>query len=151
MASAPIWWECVWHIVDALRGAELMAEVQVEDSYPGEQAATGDELVFVREVVGLNSSIPVMTDGAKHYDDEFDVVFVIDVRGRPTIRAAQVRVSEIQGAIHKTLAGDPTLADLDGVVSAVISERRQAVVGGTDGPVGFGEVTVSIHSRIQPD
>lgn len=49
-------------------------------------------------------------------------------------------VLEIRAAIHELLAGDPTLGDPDGVLSASIVRRRRLVTDTTDGPPGYGEV-----------
>lgn len=151
MADAPVWWEVAWAITETLAASPLMDQVQVCDSFPGEQAVTSDELVWIRELMSEDVSIPVMTAGTKHYDDTFEIVLVVDVRGRPDLRSTQIRLSEIHASIHRLLAESPTLADLAGVVSAVISGRRQTAVTTLDGPVGFGEVTISVHTRLMPD
>ncbi len=151
MASAPIRQVVAEHLVDVLAGHELLGGVQVEDGYPGELAAAGPELVWVAEIANVEVAIPVGTGGTKVYDDRFAVRLSIRVAGRPNRRATARRLAEIHRGIHQVLATDATLDDLDGVLSAEITDRRSTVGSPTpDGHLGFGLVVVTVHSRIGP-
>ena len=150
MADAPIWEDVVDHLVDALAGSELLAQVQVVEGLPGDLKVMGDELVAVDDEITSETSMPVATAGAKPYDDIFEVLIRIRVRGRSTRSDTRARLGEIHAAIHELLAGDPTLGALDGVLSAAIVRRRRMVTSTTDGFLGYGEVYLSVHSRITP-
>lgn len=150
MADGAIWEHVVDHLVAAFAGSELLDVAQVTEGLPGEDDLTGNELIAVDDEVTSETSIPVAVGGAKPYDDTFEVLVRIRVRGRPTRAETRARLREIHGAIHELLAGDPTLGDLDGVLSASIVRRRRLVVATTDGFLGYGEIYLSIHSRITP-
>ena len=153
MADQPIWEDVVDHLVDALGGFEGLAQVQVVEGLPGDLKVVGNELIAVDDEITSETSMPVAVGGAKPYDDVFEVLLRIRVRGRigDTARAdTKNRLAEIHAAIHELLAGDPTLGNLDGVLSASIVRRRRLVTSTPDGPLGYGEVYLSIHSRITP-
>mgnify|MGYP006921326118 CR=1 FL=1 len=150
MADAPIWEDVVDHLVDALAGSEQLGAVQVIEGLPGDLKVVGDELVAVDDEITSETSMPVATAGAKPYDDIFEVLIRIRVRGRSTRADTRARLGELHAAIHELLAGDPTLGDLDGVLSAAIVRRRRMVTSTTDGFLGYGEVYLSVHSRITP-
>jgi len=150
MADQPIWEDVVDHLVDALAGYEGLGTVQVVEGLPGDLTVVGNELVAVDDEITSETSMPVATAGAKPYDDIFEVLIRIRVRGRATRADTRTRLGEIHAAIHELLAGDPTLGNLDGVLSASIVRRRRLVTSTPDGPLGYGEVYLSIHSRITP-
>ena len=150
MADQPIWEDVVDHLVDALAAFDGLAQVQVVEGLPGDLAVVSDELIAVDDEVTSEASMPVAAAGTKPYDDVFEVLLRIRVRGRATRAETKTRLAEIHAAIHELLAGDPSFGDLDGVLSAAIVRRRRRVTSTTDGPLGYGEVTLSIHSRITP-
>ena len=150
MADQPIWEDVVDHLVEALAGFEGLAQVQVVEGLPGDIKAAGDELIAVDDEITSEASMPVATAGTKPYDDTFEVLIRIRVRGRSTRADTRARLGEIHAAVHELLAGDPSLGDLDGVLSAAIVRRRRMVTSTTDGFLGYGEVYLSVHSRITP-
>jgi hypothetical protein len=151
MAATPIWGEVTDHLVEVIAAAEGLAGVQVCDGMPGEMAQTGPELLIVDDEITSTASMPVGVGGAKPYDDIFEVLLRISVKGRATRAEARDRLAEIDAAVHTLLAGDPSLGDLDGVLSAGIVRRRRVVSNTTEGPMAYGEIYLSIHSRIVPD
>ena len=150
MADQPIWEDVVDHLVDALAAFDGLAQVQVVEGLPGDLKVVGNELIAVDDEITSETSMPVATAGAKPYDDTFEVLIRIRVRGRATRAETRMRLGEIHAAIHELLAGDPTLGDIDGVLSASIVRRRRLVTSTPDGFLGYGEVYLSVHSRITP-
>jgi hypothetical protein len=150
MATTPIWGEVAAHLVAALAAADGLAEVQVVDGMPGENDQTGPELLIVDDEITSESSMPVAVGGAKPYDDVFEVLLRISVKGRTSLADARTRLAEIIGATHTLLAGDPSLGDLDGLLSVTIVRRRAVVSNTADGPMAYGEIYLSVHSRIVP-
>ncbi len=150
MADQPIWEDVVDYLVDAMAGSELLGGVQVVEGLPGDLKAAGNELVAIDDEITSETSMPVATAGAKPYDDIFEVLIRIRVRGRQTRAETRTRLREIRRDIHKLLAGDPSLGDLDGVLSTEIKRGRRLVTSTPGGPLGYGEVYLSIHSRITP-
>ena len=150
MADQPIWEDVVDYLVDAMAGSELLGGVQVVEGLPGDLKVVGNELIAVDDEITSETSMPVATAGTKPYDDVFEVLLRIRVRGRATRADTKNRLAEIHAAIHELLAGDPSLGSLDGVLSASIVRRRRLVTSTPDGPLGYGEVYLSIHSRITP-
>jgi len=147
---ADTWGEVTDHLVAALAGCELLDQVQVHDGMPGENAKVGNELLVVDDEITSESSIPVAVGGAKPYDDTFEIMLVIYVKGRSTRAEAKARLAEIVGAVQTLLAADPSLGGIEGVLSASIVRRRRITKVLTDGPVGYGELVISVHSRIVP-
>lgn len=147
---ADIWGEVADYLVATLAGADLLAEVQVHDGMPGENAQVGNELLVVDDEITSESSIPVAVGGAKPYDDTFEIMLLIYIKGRKTRAEAKARLAEIVGAVQTLLAADPSLSDTEGVLSASITRRRRIIKTITDGPVAYGELVISVHSRIVP-
>ena len=151
MADIPIRTVVAEHLVDLLAGHELLGGVQVEDGYPGELAVTGPEVVWLQEIETQELGIPLGMAGPKIYDDTFDAHLLSRVAGRASRRETGRRLAEIHTAILQVLAEDPTLDDLDGVVSAELTANDWTPASPTpDGFLGFGRSVVTVHTRITP-
>ena len=150
MASTPIWGAVVDYFTATLK-RELLDRVEVHDGHPGELGPASGEHLWVDDEITSESSMPVAVGGTKPYDDTFELLIRYTVMGRKDRKATRDRVNALMGEVHTLLAADPTLGDLDGVLSASIVRRRSFVVVDTDGPKGLGETYLSIHSRISPN
>lgn len=147
---ADIWGEVCDYLAASLAGADLLAQVQVVDGMPGEHDQVGNELIVVDDEITSELSLPVGVGGAKPYDDRFEVMVLVYLKGRATRSEARDRLAEITGSVVEVLAADPTLGAIDGVLSAQIVRQRRIVKNTTDGPQAYGELVVSVHSRIVP-
>lgn len=144
--TTSIRWTCVKHLIDLLRDHALMAGVVVEPGWPGDQV--GPETVWVADLDG-QVNIPVMTGGRKQRDDLFRIPFEIRIVGNVDLDATFARLTEIVSAIEDVLADSPTLSELDGVVSAEVTEERFSIADvPATGRVGMAELVVSVHSRL---
>lgn len=140
-------WLCIKHLIDLIRVHPAMSKVLVEPGWPGDKH-NRPEMVWVEDVDG-DVSIPVMTGGRTHRDDQFEIMFLCRIAGQRNLDNTLTRLTEIMAAIEDTLAESPTLENFDGVVSAeIISERFTCGETPADGRLGFGQVVVSVHSRL---
>lgn len=151
MASTPIRWTVAKHLVDLFAGRSELDGCQVEAGFPGEKKVKGAEYLYLDEMVSSVVDVPTMRAGTLDQDDIFDLRWIIRIAGRSTIDEAMVRACEVDAGIHAIVTGTHTLGDLDGVVSAEVTERFQMVANTTDGPIGHGLTVVQVHSRISPD
>lgn len=151
MADQPIRWVVAKRIADLFAGRAELDGCQVEVGFPGELKVKGAEYLYLDEMVSSEVDVPTMRSGALDQDDTFDLRWIIRVAGRETIDDAMARTCEIDAGLHSIVTGDHTLGDIDGVVSAEITDRFQMVANGTDGPIGHGLTVVQIHSRISPN
>lgn len=150
MATTPIWAAACERLVTVLTNAPELEGVDVHDGWPGDLNLIGPESLVVDDEIESEASMPVAVGGAKPYDDIFTVRILVHVRGRLTRAATRERLAEIEAAVHTVLAADPSLADLDGVLSAGIVRRRHQIQMTADGPLSYAEITLSIHSRLTP-
>jgi hypothetical protein len=89
-----------------------------------------------------------MTGGRKQRDDVFTLPLQIRVIGYGTLNETMERLMVIVGIIEDTLAADTSLASLDGVLSAEVTEERQTSAMFPEGPTGFAEVVVTVSTRL---
>lgn len=140
-------WVCIKHLIDLIRDHPAMVKVLVEPGWPGDKNSR-PEMVWIDRVDG-DVSIPVMTGGRTTRDDKFDIPFLLRVAGRRDHDITLTRLTEMMSAVEDVLADSPTLDDFDGVVSAEItSESFMCGETPSDGHLGFGELVVSVHSRL---
>ena len=151
MADQPIRWVAAKHLADLFAGRAELDGCQVEVGFPGELKVKGAEYLYLDEMMSSEVDVPTMRAGTLDQDDIFDLRWIIRVAGRSTIDEAMSRTCEIDAGIHAIVTGTHTLGDLDGVVSAEVTERFQMVANTTDGPIGHGLTVVQIHSRISPN
>lgn len=147
MPSTSIRWTVAKHLVDLMEGHALLDGVTVEPGWPGDRVPI-DELVFLAPITSGDLDIPVMTAGRKHRNDIFRLRFVILVLSRPDLDTTQTRLAEIAAGIEDVLAEDPTLDDLDGIVSAQVKDMGQQAVSTPEGVVGDGFVEIEVHTRL---
>ena len=146
MATTSIRWEAAKRVVSLLQAAPTLATVTIEPGWPGDRVKLA-ELIWLDEIDG-NVNIPVMTGGRKQRDDVFTLPLQIRVIGYGTLNETMERLLVIVGIIEDTLAADTSLASLDGVLSAEVTEERQTSAMFPEGPTGFAEVVVTVSTRL---
>lgn len=146
MATTSIRWAFATELIALIAGAESMATVLVKTSRPGDTEIT-DEMVYIVMPITGTVALPVGVGGRKPRDDKFEVRLAV-VASRPSIDEAMVRLEEIVADVCDLLAGDPSLGDFDGVLSAEVSATSFGADTYADGVWGAGEITVSVHSRL---
>lgn len=146
MATALVRWDVTNALVTAMRASSTLAGVSVYTGFPGDRNVFAESIWI--DVIDGDLEIPVMTGGRKEYDDIFTVPVEITIRGQIDGDYVRQRIETLASAVLSILQDDPTLAGLDGVVSATVERVRSDVNGTPDGYIGFAEVTVSVHSRI---
>lgn len=146
MATSSIRWTFAKELVALIAGAESMGTVLVRSSRPGDTELT-DEMVYVRMPITGEVSLPVGVGGRKPRDDRFTVTLQVAVT-RPSVDEAMVRLEEMVADVCDLLADDPSLGDIDGVLSAEISSATVGADTYADGVWASGEIAVSVHSRL---
>jgi hypothetical protein len=146
VATTSIRWEAAKRVVSLLQAAPTLATVTIEPGWPGDRVKLA-ELIWLDEIDG-NVNIPVMTGGRKQRDDVFTLPLQIRVIGYGTLNETMERLLVIVGIIEDTLAADTSLASLDGVLSAEVTEERQTSAMFPEGPTGFAEVVVTVSTRL---
>lgn len=146
MATTSIRWEAAKRVVSLLQAAPTLATVTIEPGWPGDRVKLA-ELIWLDEIDG-NVNIPVMTGGRKQRDDVFTLPLQIRVIGYGTLNETMERLMVIVGIVEDTLAADTSLASLDGVLSAEVTEERQTSAMFPEGPTGFAEVVVTVSTRL---
>lgn len=150
MADVTIRWACVNRIVDLASGHHDLADVNVAGTYPGDEA--GAECVYCADITG-NLEVPV-TRAEGHrvvYDDEFEILFGIDVKADGKDRAeTMARCEVVISALVDVLATKPWLDGLDGVISARVSVPNgpTGIEFKGVGLIAVAQVVVKVHSRI---
>lgn len=145
-ATTSIRWQTVERIVALLRSEPLLNGVTVEPGWPGDRCPTA-ELIWLDEIDGT-VNIPVMTGGRKQRDDVFTLPFQFRVIGYGTLSDTMQRLTALVSTVEDLLADDTSLADLDGVLSAEVTEERQTSSMFPEGPAGFAEVVVTVSTRL---
>jgi len=146
VATTSIRWEAAKRVVSLLQAAPTLATVTIEPGWPGDRVKLA-ELIWLDEIDG-NVNIPVMTGGRKQRDDVFTLPLQIRVIGYGTLNETMERLMVIVGIVEDTLAADTSLASLDGVLSAEVTEERQTSAMFPEGPTGFAEVVVTVSTRL---
>jgi hypothetical protein len=145
MAETLIWWDVAETLVTGIAGEPFAAGVKVETGYPGDQVK--GELIWLGDMEG-EQSIPVSKAGRTHRDDIFDLEVNVRVKGRSTLSTTGERLQQMMAAVEDYIAERSGLEAVDGVVSAEITSRRMGARNTPDGLVGFGQITVQVHSRL---
>ena len=141
-------WAVCKHILDLLRPHANLVDVQIDPGYPGDDA--GPDCIWIDGLDG-DLEIPVSNAGRKYRDDIFEIPFEIRVAGNGRTRdEVMERTTAISAAIEDILADDPGLDDFPGVIDAEITSEKATCgeLRGT-GFIGFAEVVVSVHSRLE--
>lgn len=130
-------------LVTNLRTA--LTSVQVEPGWPGDNLKR--ETLWVDEVEG-SQILPVMVAGRRQRDDQFTVPLEIRVVAGSLDEAAD-RLSAIVAGVENVMADAHTLDDeVDGIVSAEISDERTLCARAPDGPKGFARIELAFHARL---
>lgn len=148
MATAVNRWEVVKRLVEMIANHADIGVAKAWPVWPGDRFET-DEMFVADEIVG-ESSVPSMKAGRHYRDDEFTVTFKVKVASsKSSFDDTMARLFALVSIVDDVVAESSTLEDLDGVVSAVVSANRQWPVSTPEGALGFAEVSVSVHSRLQ--
>lgn len=146
MATTSIRWAVLDQLVTTITADARADGVTVSAWWPGDKLDTA-EMIWADEIDG-DVSIPVLTPDRKVRDDQFEIRFEVRVIGKASVSDTMDRLDELVAIFEDTLADDTTLGDFDGIVSAEVSAERQTCAMLPEGPVGFAEVTVAVHSRL---
>jgi hypothetical protein len=146
MATTSVRYSVINAIVTALRAKSALSAVNVQPCYPGDRNIFA-ETIWIDQVDG-NLDIPVMVGGRKEYDDTFNVPVEIRVAGQITAEDCRSRLETLASIVRDVLQDDPTLSNLDGVVSAVMEDQKSYASGTPDGYIGFAEIVINVHTRI---
>lgn len=147
MPATSIRWQVARYLLDLARSHGDLDGVQIFDGWPGDKARV-PEMMWVEDI-DSDVSIPVMTGGRTHRDDRFEITLSIRVVGRRDRASTVDRIDEIAAAIEDIVADSSTLHDFDGVVSAEVTrERSTSADTPSDGPLGFGQIVVFVHTRL---
>lgn len=97
----------------------------------------------------LQSRIPTIKAGRKQREERytFDVVFW-EAPARGTVEAALTQALANYDLLDDLLADDPTLTNLDGLVSATLSVAGGRAQQSNEGPMAEITATVSVHARL---
>lgn len=154
MATTSIRWALTRHMVDRLAELPALSAVEVWDAWPGEKNVSR-EMMYVDELAGaLNIPVSEGANNRHSRDDMFDIVWLTRIATdlvtdpRTGLRAVGDRHAVIVGVLEDWLADDPSIDEFDGVVSAEITDARSMVGMTPEGPMAFGQLTVSVHSRL---
>lgn len=145
-ATTSIRWLAAERVVSLLRTSPLLQNVTIEPGWPGDRVRQA-ELIWLDEIDG-SVNIPVMTGGRKQRDDVFTLPLQIRVIGYGTLTDTMERLTTLVSTVEDLLADDTSLADLDGVLSAEVTEERQTSAMFPEGPAGFAEVVVTVSARL---
>lgn len=145
-ATTSIRWEAATRVVALLRSEPLLAGVTIEPGWPGDRVPQA-ELIWLDEIDGT-VAIPVMTGGRKQRDDVFTLPLQMRVIGLGTLDDTMARLATLVATVEDLLADDTSLADLEGVLSAEVTEERQTSAMFPEGPAGFAEVVITVSTRL---
>lgn len=144
--TTSIRWQAAERVVSLLRSTAALQGVTIEPGWPGDRVPQA-ELIWLDEIDGT-INIPVMTGGRKQRDDTFTLPFQFRVAGRGTLSETMERLLFLVSTVEDTLADDTSLMDLDGVLSAEVTDERQTSAMFPEGPVAFAELTITVSSRL---
>lgn len=148
MASTSIRWTVTKHLVDALRNHQALSGVLVEPGWPGEDNLR-PSTIYVDELRTESLLIPVASAGRKNRDDKFAIPFMFRVVDAGSLDDTMTRLTQLVAAVEDVLADSPTIDDMDGVVSAEVTDETMTAGLRPDGYVGYGQLVVSVHSRLE--
>lgn len=149
--TTSIRWVLALRLIEQIRDAPELVDVRVEPGWPGERFVK-PEMVWIDDIDG-DVTIPLIKAARKIRDDEFTVPLEIRVTNRKDLDATMSRLFEIIAAIEDALADSITLGDgasaLPGLIACAITSIRTTAAGLPEGHVGFGEVIVTAHTRLE--
>lgn len=120
--------------------------VQVSYGWPG---TVGErELVYAGNVEGRHEPGP-MTGGRKRRDETYAVEIVVEVvQPRGTAAAAEDRAFELLTAVEDTLANNPSLGGIDGLMWARGGEMSAEAGLSDEGPMARITYRTNCHARL---
>lgn len=134
-------------LVDVLANNPVLTGVQVSHGYPGE-GLIKREAIYVDRVVGAHK-IANIKAGRKQRDEEYTVTVVISVvKDAGTIAVCEARAFELLEQVEDTLADDPALQDLEGVVHATAAGFRMFSDMAKQGPACVIEFDIDVRARL---
>lgn len=134
-------------IVSLLQANAALSGVQVSHGYPGE-ALIKREAVYVDRVTGQHS-VANIKSGRKQRDEEYVVTVVVSVvRDKGTVADCEARAIDLLEEVEDTLADDPSLNDLDGVVHATAGAFRLVSDYTSGGPACVIEFDINVRARL---
>lgn len=143
--------EAATEVIDLHREHQLIpASTSCTVTFPGDELAA--EAVYVLTIEG-DIGWPVMqAGGVRQFDDIFEITIEYRTADLHSEEAALTRTQELLAAGVEALnLASSNLGDLDGVVSAEFSGLNGPLVREMrSGFVGFGQGSVTVHSRITP-
>ncbi len=131
-------------ILTALTAADR--KLLVSSGYPGDKNDR-PRMLWVDDVRSTEDR-PVITGGRLDRDDFFTISLLMRVTGHRTTDAAHDDLEAIDALIDDYFADTHTLGDLDGIVSAEVTEGDFTVGTTPGGVVGYGRREIQIHARL---
>lgn len=146
MAETTIRWQAIWRIVELARERPELADVNVSTIYPGDEA--GAECVYIGDLTGPLTVPVTRAAGARvTYDDRFDITWAIEIWGTDPDET-MARADQVIAAFQDVIANESQLDDLDGVVSARITDQNGPLgTSARSGVLAVAQLVVSIHAR----
>lgn len=145
-ATTSIRWQATNQLVTLLRSSPILSGVTVEPGWPGDRVPAA-ELIWLDEIDG-QIAVPVMTGGRKQRADTFTLSIQIRVIGLGTLDETMSRLFELVAVVENLLADDTSLGNLDGVLSAELTNGRQTSATFPEGPAAYGELILTIETRL---
>lgn len=154
MAQTTMRWTCIERLVELLNEHEVFAtsdDLEAHGTYPGDQA--GPECVYCADVNG-EMKVPVSRAEGERvtYDDKFQIMLGVDIKANGRDRAETVeRCQDVVGAMVETVAMNPMLGNLDGVITARIDVPNGplGVEFKATGFLAVAQVVVGVHARLE--
>ncbi len=132
-------------IVTAVTAA--LPGVQVTDGKPPD-SLLARESIFIGDISGTHD-IPVMKAGRKQRQEEYEVeVWVWVAKARGTIADTKARAHVLWAALENTLANDPSLTNLDGVLWARMGSFEEQSIYDAEGPRTAFRSNVTVAARL---
>ena len=136
-ATTSVRWQATEQVCTLLRSAPALTGVTVEPGWPGDRVPAA-QLIWFDEIDGP-ISVPVMTGGRKQRADTFTLSLQIRVIGLGTLDETMSRLFELVAVVENLLAG---------VLSAELTNGRQTSAMFPEGPTAYGELILTIETRL---
>ncbi|HVV37587.1 MAG TPA: hypothetical protein VHC63_13340 [Acidimicrobiales bacterium] len=135
-------------LVALLSANGALAGVQISQGYPGESFIER-EAIYTDRVTGRHE-IANIKAGRKQRDENYALTLVVSVVSDAPEDVADVetRAFVLLQEIEDTLADDPSLGNVDGVVHAVAGQFRELADPTTNGAACVIEFEVEVNARL---
>jgi hypothetical protein len=142
--------EALVALLDLLRTNDLLANVQIEDSWQGPTAK--EECIYAGPITGTIEAGPMRTGRAIH-DDEFVIPLHIEAgktAKQKTSIDARRRCEQLMSGVRQTVADRPNLARLPGMLSILLDSADGPDAEAVTDPAGYLAVgTVRVRAKIR--